>query len=321
LTTVNFLNPVQDLIPLVEARMRLQADRYHSELGAAIQHLLSSGGKRVRPAVALLMGGMLGADPDRLVTLASAIELLHTGTLVHDDLIDGALLRRGIATLNAKWTPAATVLTGDFIFAIAAKMAAGTDSVAVMHLFAETLAIIVNGEINQLFTSHGLASRENYFQRIYAKTASMFELASGAAAILSPVDEETKDSARRFGYEIGMAFQIVDDVLDFTSEQATVGKPVANDLRQGLITLPALYYYEEFPDDSGMKMIIEGNRYMGAAMDRLVDSIRQSDAIDRSLAEAKEYIDRGSMILSTFPGGPEHEALDELSGYIINRLT
>jgi geranylgeranyl pyrophosphate synthase len=212
-------------------------------------------------------------------------------------------------------------LTGDFIFAIAAKMAAGTDSVAVMHLFAETLAIIVNGEINQLFTSHGLASRENYFQRIYAKTASMFELASGAAAILSPVDEETKDSARRFGYEIGMAFQIVDDVLDFTSEQATVGKPVANDLRQGLITLPALYYYEEFPDDSGMKMIIEGNRYMGAAMDRLVDSIRQSDAIDRSLAEAKEYIDRGSMILSTFPGGPEHEALDELSGYIINRLT
>ena len=301
--------------------MRLQADQYHSELGAAIQHLLSSGGKRVRPAVALLMGGMLGADPDRLVTLASAIELLHTATLVHDDLIDGALLRRGIATLNAQWTPAATVLTGDFIFAIAAKMAADTDSVAVMRLFAQTLAIIVNGEINQLFISHGLASRENYFKRIYAKTASMFELASGAAAILSPVDQEIIDPARRFGYEIGMAFQIVDDVLDFTGEQAIVGKPVANDLRQGLITLPALYYYEAFPNDSGMKMIIEGNRYMGAAMDRLVESIRQSDAIDRSLAEAKEYIDRALTILSTFPGGPEHEALGELSGYILNRLT
>src|SRR5512135_900325 len=141
--------------------MRAQADGHNTAVAAALHHLLSSGGKRIRVIVTLLTGKMLGADPDKLVTLAAAIESLHTATLVHDDLIDGALLRRGIATLNAQWTPAATVLTGDFIFAIAAKMAAETNSVATMHLFAETLAIIVNGEINQLFTSHGLASREN----------------------------------------------------------------------------------------------------------------------------------------------------------------
>ncbi len=184
------MNLVQDQLPLVEARMRSQADKHHPELGSALKHLLSSGGKRIRPVVSLLTGRMLGADQARVVTLSAAIEMLHTATLVHDDLIDGSLLRRGIATLNAQWSPAATVLTGDFIFASAARLAAETDSISVMRLFSETLATIVSGEITQLFSSHGLASREDYFQRIYAKTASMFELATAASAMLSPVDAE-----------------------------------------------------------------------------------------------------------------------------------
>jgi geranylgeranyl pyrophosphate synthase len=263
---------------------------------------------------------MLGAQPENLVTLASAIELLHTATLVHDDLIDGSLLRRGIATLNAQWTPAATVLTGDFIFAIAAKQAAETNSVSVMRFFAETLAIIVNGEINQLFIGRGLASRENYYQRIYAKTASMFELASGAAAMLSPVEADVVENSRAFGYEIGMAFQIMDDVLDFISDESQVGKPVANDLRQGLITLPALYYLESKPDDANLIMDIQENRYNGVVMDRLVNSIRQSGAIDQSLDEARQHIDRALAILARLPEGPEHIALEELAWYIINRL-
>jgi geranylgeranyl pyrophosphate synthase len=319
LTTVNFLNPVQELMPLVEMRMRTQADQFNPELGAAVRHLLSSGGKRVRPATAMLMGGLLGAQTEKLITLASAIELLHTATLVHDDLIDGSLLRRGIATLNAQWSPAATVLTGDFIFAIAAKQAAETDSVAVMRLFSETLAIIVNGEIDQLFTGRGQASRENYCQRIYAKTASMFELATGAAAMLSPVDKQTVDQARAYGYEIGMAFQIVDDVLDFTGEQKTVGKPVANDLRQGLFTLPALYYLEAHPEDPNLQKVMDGNLYDGNMMDRLIDAIRQSGAIESALEEARQYVERGLAILSTMPEGLEHEALVELSAYILDR--
>src|SRR3990172_8268826 len=133
LTTATFFSPVQESLRLVERRMRAQSDGHHPDLAAALKHLLSSGGKRVRPAVALLTGGMLGAGRDRLVTLSAAIELLHTATLVHDDLIDGALLRRGIPTLNAQWTPAATVLTGDFIFARAAHLASQTGSLAVMR--------------------------------------------------------------------------------------------------------------------------------------------------------------------------------------------
>jgi len=317
--SVNFLTPVQEQIQRVETLMRSQANACHPDLDAALQHLLSSGGKRVRPAVALLTGEMLGGDENRLVTLAAAIELLHTATLVHDDLIDGAFLRRGIATLNSQWSPAATVLTGDFIFARAAKLAAETDSVAVMRLFAETLAIIVNGEITQMFASHGLASRENYDKRIYDKTASMFELATSAAAILSPVDDETIESMRCFGYAIGMAFQIVDDILDFTGEQATVGKPVASDLRQGLITLPALYYLEAVPNDPDMAAVLGGNHVGETVMTRLVASIRQSGAIQRAMGDAEGYVERALELLHQFPESTPREALEGLARYFVSR--
>ncbi len=319
MTTVNFTTPIQESIRLVEERMHAQSEGHHPELGAALEHLLSSGGKRIRPSVALLTGGMFGADTDRLITLGAAIELLHTATLVHDDLIDGSLLRRGIATLNSQWSPAATVLTGDFIFAQAAKLAAETDSVAVMRVFAETLATIVNGEITQMFSSRGLASRDDYYRRIYAKTASMFELATTAAALLSPVDEETVEIIRQFGYDIGMAFQIIDDILDFTGEQDTVGKPVASDLRQGLITLPALYYLEANPKDPDMQSIIAGNFFSDERMKRLVSAIRKSGAIEQAEDEARRFISCALKILEDQPESIERDALQDLAEYIIHR--
>lgn len=316
---VNFLNPIQEHLLQVEQVMLAQADKHHPDLGTALEHLLSSGGKRIRPAVALLTGSMLGGDIDRLVTLGAAIELLHTATLVHDDLIDGALLRRGITTLNAQWSPAATVLTGDFIFAQAAKLAADTNSVPVMQIFAETLATIVNGEITQLFTSHGLASKEDYYKRIYAKTASMFELATAASAMLSPVDLQTITKMKKFGYDLGMAFQIIDDVLDFTGEQETIGKPVGSDLRQGLFTLPALSYFDGNPDDPDVLWILNGNVNSDERLERLISAIRASGAINQSLAEARQYIDCSLDILNQYPDSEEKRALVELSNYITRR--
>ena len=299
--------------------MRSQSDGYHPDLGAALAHLLSSGGKRVRPTVALLTGGMLGADTERLVTLAAAIELLHTATLVHDDLIDGALLRRGMPTLNSQWSPAATVLTGDFIFARAATLAADTNSVPVVKMFAKTLATIVGGELTQLFSSRGLASREDYFHRIYAKTASLFELATAAPAMLSPVGPETIEAMRAFGHDIGVAFQIVDDVLDFTGEETRVGKPVASDLRQGLITLPALIYLEKFPEDPDMRAILDGKYVNAALIERLVPAIRASGAIEEAMEEARRLVDQALEILNEYPEGSERAALFELARYIVQR--
>lgn len=318
-TTIN--NQIQEHIHKVEDRMRAASDEQHPELRLAMEHLLSSGGKRIRPMVVLLTGGMLRADLERLITLAAAVELLHTATLVHDDLIDGSLLRRGSPTLNAQWTPAATVLTGDYIFARAAKLASETESIAVMKLFAHTLETIVNGEITQLFDSRGLASREDYFRRIHAKTASMFELAAGAAALLSPLEgrEQAVDRVCRFGYEIGMAFQIVDDILDFTGQQTVIGKPIASDLRQGLVTLPALYYMEKNPEDPDLLAMLNGRRHAEERLNRLVSSIRQSGSIQQAMDEARRFVKRGLAILQALPDNPERYALEDLASFIVKR--
>jgi len=310
---------VIDQIPRVEKRMRQSTNDHNPVLNIAIDHLLSSGGKRIRPTVTLLTGEMLGGDKESCITLAAAIEMLHTATLVHDDLIDGALLRRGISTLNARWSPAATVLTGDYIFAKAAKLAAETGSIQVMQLFADTLAAIVNGEINQLFPGEGLTDIEKYEKRIYAKTASMFELATSAAAALSNADQEIKHKIKQFGFDIGMAFQIIDDVLDLTGEQATVGKPVASDLRQGVITLPVIYYVEMRSDDRDLIHILSGNHYEENVMDRVVHSINQSGAIERAVEVAIDYVDNSIKILADMPENPEKEGLTELARYIVDR--
>ena len=314
-----FTAPIEDRVKLVEERMRAQSEGHHPAVVAALHHLLGSGGKRIRVVVTLLTGKMLGADQDKLVVLASAIESLHTATLVHDDLIDGALIRRGIPTLNAQWSSAATVLTGDFIFAKAAKLAADTGSVDVMRIFAETLATIVNGEITQLFSSRWVANREDYYRRIYAKTASLFEASTTTAAILSNASEDVVDAVKEYGYEIGMAFQIIDDILDFTSEQTTMGKPVASDLRQGLITLPVLYFLENHPDDMDMKNILESSFCDEDCLGRLLTSIRESGAIELSLDEARNSVQKGLDVLMKLPESQERKALEDLACYIIDR--
>jgi geranylgeranyl pyrophosphate synthase len=317
--TASFIEPVQDRLAAVEAHMRLQADDAHPDLAAALTHLIDAGGKRIRPIVTILTGELLGAHPERLLDLAAAVELLHTATLVHDDMIDGALLRRGIPTLNAGWTPAATILTGDFIFARAAKLAAATGSVAVMDMFAEALTTIVDGEIRQQFTSKGRADLDDYYHRIYAKTASLFELASGAAALLAPVGAGERDAARRFGYEIGMAFQIMDDVLDFSAAQSRLGKPVGHDLRNGLITLPALFFNEANPTDPDIQSVIRHNGHHPDRIDHLVAKIRTSDAVNQAVEEAEQYVQRALTLLETLPAGPAREGLEELARYIVTR--
>lgn len=319
MNAVTFISPVLEEIKLVEERMRKQADEAHSDLRAALEHLLAAGGKRVRPTISLLVGNMLGAPLEKLVTLGAAVELLHTATLVHDDLIDGSLLRRGMPTLNARWSPPATVLTGDFLFARAAITAAETDHLPLMKLFSETLATIVNGELTQMFTSRGLINRDNYYKRIYAKTASLFEMTSRAAAMVSPVDESVIESMRDFGYQIGMAFQIVDDILDFNGDQNAVGKPLGSDLLNGLVTLPAIYYAEANPDDPDVLSLPQGGWTNNENMTRLVDNIRASNATKKAMLEADQHIDRALTILSSMEDCAEREALENLAKYIVDR--
>jgi len=259
-------------------------------------------------------------EPQPLVYLATSIEMLHTASLVHDDLIDESLLRRGIPTLNSKWSPAATVLTGDFLFASASDMASKTKSVEIMRLIARCLMTIVNGEINQLFSNRCISSVNDYYQRIYAKTASLFETSTHCAAILSTDKEQEIEALQKFGYELGMAFQVIDDILDYTGDESTIGKPVGGDLRQGLITLPLLYYMESHPDDPAVKNLKNSNSiHEEDEIQRLVRCTAESDAIARSHDAAVNFISKAQEKLYFLQDSPEREALFEITRYIIER--
>jgi len=318
LINVGFLTYLEDQLDKVDQKMLSVSEGYHPDLTAAFEHLMNSGGKRIRPIVTLLMGTLLGAEEDKLISLSASIEMLHTATLVHDDLIDGSLLRRGNPTLNSRWTPAATVLTGDHIFAQAALLAAELENTEAMKLFAKTLSIIVNGEISQLFGRNHLPSRDEYYHRIYEKTGSLFALSARAAALISPADRKYIQPAEAFGKEIGKAFQIVDDVLDFTGDQARVGKPIGNDLRQGTPTLPAIYYGEQHPEDEVLLACLDGSATESDA-DKLIQRINQSGVIERTLGEARKCAKNAVHNLSDFPAGREKDSLEKLGTYIIDR--
>ena len=188
------------------------------------------------------------------------------------------------------------------MFARAAKLAAESDNLLLMKLFADTLATIVNGELTQLFAARGVISRENYNKRIYAKTASLFEMTTQAAAMISPGQAGSVEIMRQFGYHLGMAFQIVDDILDFTGEQETVGKPVGSDLLQGLVTLPAIYYAEAHPYDPDVLCLTGGCYTEHERMERLVQSIRESDATTKSMKEAQAFMEKALEILKNGTG-------------------
>lgn len=318
--SINLHTLIGDDLKAVEAKLREAglADQ-HAAISGALEHLLASGGKRVRPAVSLLTARLLGGEPEHAVSLAASIEMLHTATLVHDDLIDGSLLRRGIPTLNAQWSPAATVLTGDYLFARAAELASQTGSVRVINAFSRTLMIIINGEINQMFKSRGQAERDDYYQRIYAKTASLFAVAAEAGALLSRADERAVDAMRVYGREVGIAFQIMDDILDFVADEGRLGKPVGSDLRVGLFTLPVLCYMDDHPQDRDIAALLNGRSGDPEIVARVVAAVRQSRAIDTAQAEARAYVARAQAALNHFPNNAYRRALADLGDYFVNR--
>jgi geranylgeranyl pyrophosphate synthase len=317
LNIAQIFESIQPDLARVEAKLRQPLPQEHEILTATIEHLLSSGGKRIRPALVLLASRFYPADSDKVVALAASVEMLHTATLVHDDVIDGALFRRGAPTLNSAWTPSLTILTGDYLFARAAYMAAQTNSVRITTIFAQTLMTICTGEIKQQLEKPD-RSLEAYYKRIYAKTAALLMASTEAAGVLSGAPEEHIQALSDYGHYLGMAFQVVDDVLDFTSDEATLGKPVGSDLAQGLATLPTLYYLKQHPSDNVAK-VLDGTANDPEAIERAVQAVRQSEAIGQALAKAQEFVGRSQEALTRLPNGSACESLQALSEFVVQR--
>ncbi|MGC9346850.1 MAG: polyprenyl synthetase family protein [Anaerolineae bacterium] len=295
-----------------------------SELPRAIrlpvEALINRGGKRLRPALVLLSSYMYEADHNDAVLTATAIEMLHTATLIHDDFIDKAEKRRGVTTLNATQIPAATVLTGDLIFAEAARLIAHTNNTTLVTRFAETLSTICSGELHQLFEGRKgqLPTEEAYYDRIFAKTASLFALATESGAILSRQSVEEVSRSRKVGELLGEAFQIADDVLDIAGDAAILGKPVGNDIRQGIITLPVLLYSETHPHDDRVRALLNGG-VDTITFDNLLQDLRASGAGDRAMIRATSHVASALDLLRTHPDSPYRRAMEEIATFAVNR--
>lgn len=328
------LAPVRAGLKLVDAKMKAVDSSVFAPLANAFVGLIGSGGKRLRPALALLaaeFNGSLQDTPDyeRVVALAASVEMLHTATLVHDDVIDGALLRRGAPTLNARWSGGSTVLAGNHMFGTAARFSAETQNMRVIRCFSDTLRIIVDGELRQLQDRHNFRqAKENYYQRIYAKTASLFCAATEGAAALTRLPEERIRDLRDYGYNFGMAFQIVDDILDFTGDEMTLGKPAGSDLRQGTLTLPFFYFLQQSSEAAKLVAQLESAQdeaEMGdpqpwnSAVDEIVHAINASSAVDAAFGEARMFLRRASDNLAAFGDNPYRRSMLGLCEFVVAR--
>ena len=313
-------NLAHPLISEVEARLRAQLIGNPSTLVATLEQFIITGGNRIRPTITLLMGGMFEAEQDTILNLAAAIEMMHTATLVHDNLVDEADQRRGLHRMNTMFTTSATVLAGDLAFATAAQFAAATKRIKVMQKFSETLQFIVSGEITNMFSNGNKRNQEAYYAWIHAKTASVFELASGMAATIGSASPAEIVAATQFGFNIGMASQISDDILDLTDDPSVVGKPTGNSLRKGIITLPILLYQENHPDDLDISSILKANGNGQGHIESIISAIRQSEAIDQAMQEANRFLQQGLDALAGLPDTPERAELALLARQVTNRI-
>jgi len=289
-------------------------------LGQLIRHVLQTKGKRMRPTLAFLSARFGRYPVDRLTLLGSAVELLHTASLIHDDLVDDSDTRRGIVTLHRIASAKASVLVGDYLFAKSAAFATATESLAVMALFARTLMAICDGELREMSnSSNGDRTLDQYLRRTEGKTASLFVAATEGGAILSEIGAAGELALREYGRSLGMAFQIADDILDFVGTEQELGKPVGGDLRQGTLTLPALWALEKLPDGEQLRRVVESDAPSDAEVSAAVALVASSPAIAFAQAEAESFAARAKSALAPLPAGEARTQLEALADYSVRR--
>lgn len=315
---------MQPDLTLVAERLEQVAAVDYPMVSSLVLDLVRAGGKRLRPLVLLLAARGYSYAMDPLVTAAAGVELLHTASLVHDDTIDRAALRRGKPTLNSVLSSNAVILLGDYLFAQSAILAAATGDPRVVGIFASSLADICDGQLHEMFHSHRLdQSRQDYERRIYGKTAALFAGAAEMGAIIGRAPESHVASLRKYGTDLGMAFQIVDDVLDLREGTQKLGKPAGNDLRQGTVTLPTMLYGANLeagsPEMVALEQVVSGDELDDDRLADVVAAIRRSSAIDDAMAVAAEYTNAAKAAAAVVPDAETRLMLFEVADLALGR--
>ncbi len=319
---VAFQSLVADDLLEVERVIHATADVPVGLLARTLELVLGPGGKRLRPTLVLLAShGNARASLQRRIDLAAAAELLHTATLVHDDVIDVAGSRRGAPTANHVFSNALAVLTGDFLFGRSGSLVAGLGSPAIMRAFSWAVMEVVQGEMRRPSLDTDLeATERDYLAKIRGKTAALLAMACETGAMLDCEDEASRVAHHAYGMSLGMAFQIIDDILDFTGTEAELGKPVGHDLRQGTVTLPSLLYLRAHPADTVVRAHLGGEGTIGEGdTDEAVNLVRNSAAIGEAHERASAYALEAIGHLASRPRTPARAALEALAEFVIAR--
>jgi len=312
------LEPIRPHMEQVACLLDARLAGVREPLRSALCRSLGAG-KQLRPALVILVGQLLGALPAPCIVLAAAVDMLHTATLIHDDLVDGAALRRGRETLHTRWSVGAAVLAGDCLLAEATSLIAQLAHPSVFAVFSDLLCRMCSGEITNLFLSAGeryaLAS---YYRGIEAKTASLFAAAAEMAALLAGAEVSHAAALRCFGRELGMAYQIVDDVLDLIGDEARLGKPVGSDLRRGVITLPVLLYLECAPKDDPVRDALLAGADEGQVR-AAIAALCASGAVEAALSQACAHVEQAEAALAGVPDNAYRQMLCALAEFVVAR--
>ncbi|WP_297372152.1 polyprenyl synthetase family protein [Acidocella sp.] len=285
-------------------------------------HIVAAGGKRLRPLLTLAAARLCGYQGNRQVKLAACVEFIHTATLLHDDVVDESVLRRGFASANAVFGNKASVLVGDFLFARAFQLMVEDGSLEVLRILCAASATIAEGEVLQLTTQNDLSTtEERYFDVIRGKTAALFAAACEVGAVIAEVPPAQQDALARFGMDLGMAFQLVDDALDYAAQQSELGKTVGDDFREGKLTYPVLLAIADAsPEERGFwERTVEQGEQSESDLLTALELIARHDTIRRSIAKADEFVASACAALDQFPATEIRDILKDIARYTTAR--
>ncbi len=286
------------------------------------KYLQASGGKRLRPALVLLTAKLLGGGGESAVKVGAVVEMIHTATLVHDDVIDDARTRRGRASTNIKWGNHTSVLAGDWLYMQAFQIAVRERNFRILDLLIGVTQSMVEGELMQLerLGSIGI-TEEGYMDLVERKTAGLFATCARLGAVIAGADRTTEDRLGDYAWNLGMAFQLIDDVLDFTAHENVLGKPVGNDLAEGKVTLPVIYALRQAtPTERGLvETVLADRNYDRVPFSAVREFLDRHCAIDRARDRASEFTAKARALISAFPDSPCQRALETISTLITDR--
>jgi octaprenyl-diphosphate synthase len=285
-------------------------------------HLIAGGGKRMRPMLTLACAALLGYPGTRHHKLAAAVEFIHTATLLHDDVVDGSGMRRGKRTANLIWGNPASVLVGDFLFSRAFELMVEDGSLKVLRILSHASAVIAEGEVNQLTAQRQIdTDEEHYLEIISAKTAALFAAACRVSPVIAEAGEDAELALDCYGRNLGIAFQLSDDVIDYASDAATMGKGVGDDFRDGKMTLPVILAYARGSEDDRAfwRSAIGGQRVSDDDLAQAIGLLKDTDALADTIERARQYGRRATDALGMFAGSKAKAVLTEAAEFAIAR--